>query len=52
MGGVHTAYAFVDIRDEEEAHDLVPIFLLNKARIFEVGTFTPELIKSIHGKAA
>jgi hypothetical protein len=40
MTGDHTAYALVDVREEEEARDLVPTFLLNKAQIIEVRTFT------------
>jgi hypothetical protein len=35
-----------------EARKLVPIFLINKARIMEVGLFTPEVIRSFHSKAA
>jgi hypothetical protein len=52
MARDHTAYALVDVRDEKEARDLVPAFLLSKARIIEVGLFTPEVIKSLHTKAA
>jgi len=51
MAGDHTAYALVDVMDEKEARNLVPTFLLNKARIIEVGIFTPEVIKSLHAKA-
>ena len=50
--GDHTAYGLVDVRDEKEARSLVPGFLLNKARIVEVGIFTPEVIKSFHTKVA
>jgi hypothetical protein len=52
MAGDHTAYALVDVRDEKEARDLVPAFLLNKARIIEVGIITPDVIRSLHTKAA
>jgi len=52
MAGDHTAYSLVDARDEKEARNLVPAFLLDKARIIEVGIFTPEVIKSLHTKAA
>jgi hypothetical protein len=52
MAGDHTAYALVDVRDEKDARNLVPTFLLNKARITEVGIFTPEAIRSFHTKAA
>jgi hypothetical protein len=50
--GDHTGYALVDVKSEREARELVPSFLLNKARIIEVDTFTPEMIKSFHTKAA
>lgn len=52
MAGDHTGYALVDVGDEKEARNLVPTFLLNKARIIEVGIFTPEVIRSLHVKAA
>jgi hypothetical protein len=50
--GDHTGYAIVDVKDEDEARKIVPAFLLGKSRIVEVGTFTPEVIKSLHSKAA
>jgi hypothetical protein len=50
--GDHTGYSIVDVKDEGEARKIVPSFLLGKARIVEVGTFTPEIIKSLHAKAA
>jgi hypothetical protein len=50
--GDHTGYALVDVRNEKEARELVPSFLIGKARIFEVDTFTPEMIKAFHTKAA
>ena len=50
--GDHTGYAIVDVKDLREARGLVPGFLLDKARIVEVGIFTPEVIKSLHSKAA
>ncbi|HYA89005.1 MAG TPA: hypothetical protein VEI57_18355 [Nitrospirota bacterium] len=52
VAGDHTGYALVDVRDEKEARDLVPSFLLGKARIIEVAPFTPEVIRSLHTKAA
>jgi hypothetical protein len=48
MSGDHTAYALVDVKNDGEARNLVPAFLLNKARIIEVGIFTPEVVKSLH----
>ncbi len=50
--GDHTGYAIVEVKDSKEARDLVPGFLLNKARIVEVDIFTPEVIRSLHTKAA
>jgi hypothetical protein len=50
--GDHTAYAIVDVDSKNDALSLVPTFLQNKARIVEVGKFTPEMIKSFHTKAA
>jgi hypothetical protein len=50
--GDHTGYAIVDAKNETEARTLVPSFLLNKARIVAVDVFTPEVIKSLHAKAA
>ncbi len=50
--GDHTGYALVDVRNEMEARNFVPSFLINKARIVEVDIFTPEVIKSLHAKAA
>ncbi len=50
--GDHTGYAIVDVKNEMEARNLVPGFLLNKSRIVEVDVFTPEVIKSLHAKAA
>ncbi len=52
MAGDHTGYALVDVKDEAEARKLVPGFLIGKARIVEVTSFTPEVIKSFHAKAA
>jgi hypothetical protein len=50
--GDHTGYAIVDAKDKDEALKIVPSFLVNKARIVEVGQFTPEMIRSFHSKAA
>jgi hypothetical protein len=52
MAGDHTAYAIVDVKDEKEARNLVPSFLLDKARIIEVSVLTPDVIRSFHTKAA
>ncbi len=50
--GDHTGYAIVDVMNDSEARSLIPTFLLNKARIVPVDIFTPEVIKSLHAKAA
>lgn len=50
--GDHTGYAIVDVKNEMEVRNLVPGFLINKARIAEVGVFTPEEIRAFHAKAA
>ena len=52
MKGDHTGYAIVDAKDEADARKIVPTFLLKKARIVEVGQFTPEMIRSFHSKVA
>ncbi len=51
-GNDHTGYAIVDAKNEAEAKKIVPSFLLGKARIIEVGQFTPEMIRSFHIKVA
>jgi hypothetical protein len=51
--GDHTGYALVDANTGKEAlNKYVPDFIREKARIIEVGKFTPEMIKSFHSKAA
>jgi hypothetical protein len=51
--GDHTGYAIVDATTKNDAlNRYVPSFLQNKARVVEVGKFTPEMIKSFHEKAA
>ncbi len=51
--GDHTGYALVDSNTKNEAlNKYVPNFIQNKARVIEVGKFTPEMIKSFHAKAA
>lgn len=50
--GDHTGYAIVESKSDMEVRNLIPSFLLNKARIVEVGVFTPEVIRSFHTKVA
>ncbi len=52
MAGDHTGYAIIDANTREDAVKIVPTFLQSKARIVEVGKFTPEMIRSFHQKAA
>lgn len=52
MAGDHTGYALVDVKDDAEARRLVPAFLIDKARIEKVDVFTPDVIRSLHKKAA
>lgn len=51
--GDHTGYALVDASSNKDAlNKYVPSFIQGKARIVEVGKFTPEMIKSFHSQAA
>jgi hypothetical protein len=51
--GDHTGYALVEANTGMDAlNKYVPKFIQEKARIIEVGKFTPEMIKSFHAKAA
>ncbi len=46
--GDHTGYAIVDAEDESTVKSMIPGFLRYKAKIVQVGKFTPEQIKSYH----
>ncbi len=51
--GDHTGYALVDAVNKNDAlNKYVPSFIQDRARVVEVGKFTPEMIKSFHSKAA
>lgn len=50
--GDHTGYAIVDVKNESDARNLIPRFLVDKSIITEVGKFSPEMIRSYHEKAA
>lgn len=52
MAGDHTGYSIIDANTREDASKIVPTFLLNNAKIVEVGKFTPDMIRSFHKKAA
>ncbi|MBI5644222.1 MAG: hypothetical protein HY954_12195 [Deltaproteobacteria bacterium] len=51
VAGDHTGYALVEAENEAKARNMIPAFLNKKARIIQVGKFTPEQIRSFH-KAA
>ncbi|MBI5562999.1 MAG: hypothetical protein HY894_09160 [Deltaproteobacteria bacterium] len=51
VAGDHTGYAIVDVENEGKARELVPAFLRGKARVVQLGKFSPEQIRSFH-KAA
>lgn len=48
--GVHTGWAYIDAKNKEDATALLPKSAQTKAKITEVGKFTPEQIKSFHKK--
>jgi hypothetical protein len=51
--GDHTGYALVEANTRTDVlNKYVPSFIQDRARIVEVGKFTPEMIKSFHSKAA
>jgi len=52
MAGDHTGYAIIDAQTRDDAVKLVPTFLQGRAKIVEVGKFTPDMIRSFHTKAA
>lgn len=46
--GDHTGYAIIEAENESTVKSMVPDFLRNKAKIVQVGKFTPEQIRSFH----
>lgn len=46
--GDHTGYAIIDARDINEARNLVPDFVRDKAKVVELSQFTPDQIRSMH----
>lgn len=52
MAGDHTGYAIIDAESRADAVKLVPGFLQDRAKIVEVGKYTPAMIRSFHTKAA
>ncbi len=50
--GDHTGYAIVDVSSESDARKLIPRFLMDKSIITEITKLTPEMIRSLHKKAA
>ncbi len=49
--GEHTGWAYKDADSSEEALEIVPEFLRDKACAHEVGKFTPGEIKAAHEEA-
>jgi hypothetical protein len=50
MSGDHRGWATVSAPSAEKAREIVPSFLRSKARVIPVGKFSPEQIRSYHGK--
>lgn len=50
--GDHTGYAVIDSNDKSDVWKLVPDLLRKDAKVIRVDKFTPEMIKSLHSKAA
>jgi hypothetical protein len=48
MAGDHRGWATVEAGSENQAREYVPSFLRSKARVIQVGRFTPEQIRSFH----
>ena len=48
MAGDHTGWATVDAKSENEARSYVPLTLRTRTKVVQVGTFTPEQIRSFH----
>lgn len=51
MAGDHTGYALIDAENESRVRNMLPSFVRDKARVTQVGKFTPDQIRSFH-KAA
>ena len=49
--GDHTGYALIEAENESKVRSMLPSFLKEKARVIQVGKFTPEQIKSFHEAA-
>lgn len=49
--GDHTGYALIEGENESRVRNMLPGFLREKARVIQVGKFTPDQIRSFH-KAA
>ena len=48
MSGDHTGYATVEASSEQEACQMVPTFLQDKAKVVELTKFTQEQVRSFH----
>ena len=50
MAGDHTGWAVIEAESKSGVREKVPPSIVDKARIVEVGKFTPEQIRSFHDK--
>jgi hypothetical protein len=48
MSGEHTEYATVEAGSKEDAKNMLPEFLRDKAKVVEVTKITPEQVKQYH----
>jgi hypothetical protein len=50
MTGDHTGWAVIEAESRSALEDKLPSSMLDRARIVEVGKFTPEQIRSFHAE--
>jgi hypothetical protein len=50
MAGDHTGWAVIEAESKARLEDKLPLSILDRARIVEVGKFTPEQIRSFHAE--
>lgn len=46
--GEHKGWVYIEAENKDDACAIIPEFLQEKAKVTEVGKFTPEQIKSFH----
>lgn len=49
--GDHTAWILVEAESDEEARNMVPPVIRNRARLVRLNRFTPEQIRAFHEEA-